>query len=344
MRRKRGRKPLPLFFGALRDKTIPGGNRTLYRIMIISASRRTDIPAFYSQWLCNRIRERYVLVPNPFNPHAVSRVSLSPDLVDCIVFWTKNPAPMLGSLDRLGDYRYYFQFTLNGYGSETECGLPSLERRLDTFRRLADRIGCGRVVWRYDPVWTDARYDVAFHAETFDRIATSLRGYTEKCMLGFLDSYHHIRRVIGDASVPGAEDMERLAVSFRTSAARCGIVPETCTSKVDLSRFGIRSGQCIDRELVERLTGYRLSAKRDGRQRSVCNCIESVDMGMYESCPNGCIYCYAVRGGRASALRGRLRHDASSPMLLGRPGPDDTVRERTVRSLRAGRGSLFRET
>lgn len=114
--------------------------------MIISASRRTDIPAFYAPWFFNRLREGYLLVPNPFNPKAVSRISLDPAVVDCIVFWTKNPAPMLPRLRELERYKYYFQFTLNPYGADVENRLPDLSRRIETFKRLSDAIGRDRVI------------------------------------------------------------------------------------------------------------------------------------------------------------------------------------------------------
>ena len=129
--------------------------------MIISASRRTDIPAFYSQWFFNRIKEGYVLVPNPFNPKMISKVSLHPAVVDCIVFWTKNPAPMIDKLDHLQDYKYYFQFTLNPYGEKLENNLPSVDKRIDIFKRLSDKIGKEKVIWRYDPILTNEEYDVS---------------------------------------------------------------------------------------------------------------------------------------------------------------------------------------
>ena len=116
--------------------------------MIISVSRRTDIPSFYSEWFLNRIREKFVLVPNPFNPKQVSRVSLTPDVVDCIVFWTKNPAPMLDKLDQLENFKYYLKLKINTYGKEIEANLPSLDKRIDTFKSLSDRIGKEKVIWR----------------------------------------------------------------------------------------------------------------------------------------------------------------------------------------------------
>ena len=150
--------------------------------MIISASRRTDIPAFYSQWFFNRIKEGYVLVPNPYHPKMISKISLSPAVVDCFVFWTKNPAPMLNQLEKLQDYNYYFQFTLNPYGEKLENHLPSINKRMDTFKKLADKIGRERVIWRYDPILTNEEYNVSFHQEAFARIADGLKDHTAKCL------------------------------------------------------------------------------------------------------------------------------------------------------------------
>lgn len=133
--------------------------------MIISASRRTDIPAFYAPWFFNRLQEGYLLVPNPFDPRTLSRISLGRDVVDCIVFWTKNPAPMLPRLGELSGYNYYFQYTLNPYGADLEKHLPPLEKRIETFKRLSDKVGRDRVVWRYDPILTNAACDVDFHCE-----------------------------------------------------------------------------------------------------------------------------------------------------------------------------------
>ena len=289
--------------------------------MIISASRRTDIPAFYSQWFFNRIKEGYVLVPNPFNPKMISKVSLHPAVVDCIVFWTKNPAPMIDKLDHLQDYKYYFQFTLNPYGEKLENNLPSIDKRIDIFKRLSDKIGKEKVIWRYDPILTNEEYDVSFHKEAFAQIAYGLKDHTEKCMLGFID---------------------QIAVSFRNTINEYPAIQlDTCTSKVDLRHLGIPAGLCIDKELIERITGYPLLAKKDKNQRNVCNCIESIDIGTYESCLNGCIYCYAIKGNYNSVEYNTKKHDRNSPLLIGHPAEDDVVKEREMKSLRNNQYSLF---
>ena len=311
--------------------------------MIISASRRTDIPAFYSDWFFNRIKERYVLVPNPYNSKMISRISLDPVVVDCIVFWSKNPAPMLEKLDKLKEYNYYFQFTLNPYGPDIENHLPAISKRIDTFKRLSDRIGKEKVIWRYDPVLTNETYTPGFHKEKFAEIAYELKEHTEKCMLGFIDHYQHIRTAVGQFNIQPLlkADIEEMAVSFKKTVDTCSIQLDTCTVKIDLTHLGIPGGLCIDNQLVERIAGYPISVRKDKNQRDICRCAESIDIGTYESCLNGCIYCYAIKGNYNTVKYNLNKHDKNSPMLVGEQQEDDIVKERLVKSLRNDQFSLF---
>lgn len=311
--------------------------------MIISASRRTDIPAFYSDWFLNRIKERYVLVPSPYNSKMISRISLDPAVVDCIVFWSKNPAPMLEKLDKLKDYNYYFQFTLNPYGPDIENHLPTISKRIDTFKRLSDRIGKEKVIWRYDPVLTNETYTPSFHKEKFAEIAYELKEHTEKCMLGFIDHYQHIRTAVSRFNIQPLlkADIEEMAMSFKKTVDTCSIQLDTCTVKVDLTHLGIPGGLCIDNQLVERIAGYPISVRKDKNQRDICRCAESIDIGTYESCLNGCIYCYAIKGNYNTVKYNLNKHDKNSPMLVGELQEDDIVKERLVKSLRNDQFSLF---
>ena len=311
--------------------------------MIISASRRTDIPAFYSDWFFNRIKERYVLVPNPYNSKMISRISLDPAIVDCIVFWSKNPAPMLEKLDKLKEYNYYFQFTLNPYGPEIENHLPIISKRIDTFKRLSDRIGKEKVIWRYDPVLTNETYTPGFHKEKFAEIAYELKEHTEKCMLGFIDHYQHIRTAVSRFNIQPLlkADIEEMAASFKKTVDTCSIQLDTCTVKVDLTHLGIPGGLCIDNQLVERIAGYPISARKDKNQRDICRCAESIDIGIYESCLNGCIYCYAIKGNYNTVKYNLNKHDKNSPMIVGELQEDNIVKERLVKSLRNDQFSLF---
>ncbi|MCC8019672.1 MAG: DUF1848 domain-containing protein [Rikenellaceae bacterium] len=264
--------------------------------MIISASRRTDIPAFHSEWLINRLRAGFVLV----NPHRSSgrfhRIPLFPDVVDCIVFRTKNPAPMLGRLDALRDYNYMFNITMNPYGRGMETGIPPLKERVGTFRRLADKTGPLGMVWRYDPVMLSPDYDLGFHCRAFTYLCRELQGMAYKCIVGFIIHHPFVAKKIDPYRIEhrSVEDVLRIGELFAGIAGRYGVLLETCAEEVDLDRFGIRHGACVERHHLEKLCGYRFGRVKEKYLRPHCNCMESVDIGHYSTCGNGCLYCYAT--------------------------------------------------
>lgn len=304
--------------------------------MILSASRRTDIPAFYAEWFYERMREGYFLVRNPMNAHQVSRVDVTKENTDCIVFWSKNPAPMLPRLGEIDGFRYYFQYTLNGYGYDAEPRVPPLEDRLRTFETLSGRLGSGRVIWRYDPIFFSAKYSPEFHLECFEYIAKRLAGKTEKCVFSFVDIYPS-KNVKNMRALQMTElSPERLAgfvSSLAQTAKRYGLTIATCAEAADYSEFGVEHNSCIDRALIEKLCGYPLKVKADG-QRKNCGCIKCEEMGSYDTCPHGCVYCYA--NFRRDTVAAKVRsYDPRSPILCDSLSPEDSVTVRPVRSLRA---------
>ena len=311
--------------------------------MIISASRRTDIPTYYSEWFFNRLREGDVLVRNPMNARQISRISLSPEAVDGIVFWTKNPVPMLSLLGELEPYPYYFQFTLTAYGRDVEPNLPGKNGVLiPAFQELSRMAGRERVVWRYDPIFLSDRYTVEYHCRYFRVLAAKLGEYTEKCTVSFLDFYRstarnmrslHIREM---TAAQQREMMER----FSEIAGEYGLYIDTCSEAISLEDLGISHASCVDRERLERIGGYRLKVGRDRNQRKECGCAASVDIGAYDTCGNGCLYCYATDSPPRAAERVRA-HRPDSPILFGTVGPEDVIREREAVSLREQQLSLF---
>jgi hypothetical protein len=297
--------------------------------VIVSASRRTDIPALYSDWFFRRLEEGLVLVPNPMNPMQVSRVPLTPDAVDAFVFWSKNPEPMMSRLERLEGYPFYFQFTLTPYGTDLETDLPDKDRLADTFQRLSEKLGPHRVVWRYDPVLLSERYTPDFHVAAFDRLASRLAGFTERCVISYVDRYPKNGRAMDAHGISGVGDKAvlRLADAFSAAGRRYGIALSTCSEQVDLSAFGIGHARCVDPELIERIGGRPAGATKDANQRAACGCCASVDIGVYHTCTHGCAYCYANTS-RERALRNREGHDPDAPMLVGRPAGDARITDR----------------
>lgn len=308
--------------------------------MILSASRRTDIPALYGPWLLERLRAGYVQVPNPYRARHGIRLRFGPETVDCIVFWTKNPLPVLPLLDRvegLGYTRYYFSFTITAFGPELEPGLPPLEERVAGFQALSRRLGADRVDWRFDPILLDKERTPQWYARRFSALCGSLAPYTRRCILSFIDPYAHLR---GAFPAPGRGQMEETAARLGEAAEKYGLPLFTCAEEGDFSSWGIQHGACIDRGKVEAVAGGPILCKPHRGQRGACGCMESVDIGMYGTCVNGCAYCYATKS-RESARQRFREHDPRSPLLAGWPQEGWVWQEKEAASQRGSQLAWF---
>lgn len=299
--------------------------------MILSVSRRTDIPAFYSEWFFNRLKEGFVCVRNPMNIHQVSRITLSPEVVDCIVFWSKNPQPMLPRLDELKRYMYYFQFTINAYDKGFEVGVPKKDGVINTFKELSNKIGPKRVIWRYDPILLTGNMDVDYHLHYFEEIAKRLKGYTNTCVISFVDLYKKTQSNLKNtqAREPSPREMLDIAARMFFIANKYGITIQTCAEEIALESVGIKHGKCIDNALIEDLLGVKLVVSKDPNQREECGCVQSIDIGEYNTCAHGCKYCYA-NFKESIVTRNRAAHNPQSPLLVGSIEADDKVTERKL--------------
>lgn len=296
--------------------------------MIVSASRRTDIPAFYSKWFMGRIREGYCLVLNPFNTKLATFVPMHPSDIDVVVFWSKNPQPLLEHLSELDErgYRYYFQFTLNDYPASLEPGVPSLEDRLSTFTRLVKHVGPLRVVWRYDPIILSDRTPHDFHIQRFTELAERLRGQTGRVMISIVDFYRKTERRLSRLEKEEDFKFERHPETLSGTAKLLGRMAEvarsngmeifSCAEERDFSSFGVRPGKCIDDDVMMRLWSLPLRYKKDPVQRDSCLCMVSKDIGCNDTCLHGCTYCYSTTS-YAAASRRHAAHDPKSPLLWG---------------------------
>ncbi len=296
--------------------------------MIISASRRTDIPAFYARWFIRRVRAGYCEVPNPFNANQISRISLQPQDVDVFVFWTRNPRPLfpyLDELDRRG-YRYYFNFTLIGYPRCLDGKSPSLKTAVSIFWELAGRVGPQRVVWRYDPIVLTSITPLEWHAGQYARIAEALRGYTHRSVISLMTPYAKLKRRFAALAAEGVQVVPfdgrhtprfaRLMQSLSQAAATNGITIQSCASEHDLTSYGIQPGKCVDDEYIKEVFGQEVIHKKDPSQRAACGCVVSKDIGMYDTCLFGCAYCYA-NSDFARSRRCYEAHDPASARLVG---------------------------
>jgi hypothetical protein len=278
------------------------------------------------------------------NFHQVSRISLAPDVVDGIVFWTKNPIPMLDRLDELENYMYYFQFTITPYSKDIEPNLPSKnDEILLAFKKLSSIIGADRVIWRYDPILISEKYSADYHIRAFEKIARELCDYTRKVTISFIDDdYRCVKNKIkglGLLDFP-YETQAEFGSQLAEIAHNYGLVIDTCAEKIDLQKYGIEHARCIDDRLLTKLLGYNLNVDKDKMQRLECGCVTSIDIGMYNTCRNGCRYCYANYSN--NTIDGNFaKHNPVSPLLSGEVGENDKINEREVKLCRKAQMQMF---
>jgi hypothetical protein len=309
--------------------------------MILSVSRRTDIPAFYSKWFFNRVKEGFVYVRNPMNIHQISKIELTPKLIDCIVFWSKNPKPMLPYLDLLKDFMYYFQFTINPYDIRLEQNVPTKSSIIDTFKELSDKIGPERVIWRYDPIILTDTITVDYHVKYFEELAKCLKGKTKTCVISFLDLYKKTESNLKGTTARELDqnEMVLLAGKLAAIASSYDMKIQSCAEAIELESVGITHGHCIDNLLIEDLLGVRLVVGKDKNQRPECGCVQSIDIGEYNTCPHMCKYCYA-NFNKEIVQEKSHRHNPNSPLLIGDVMPSDKVTTRKIFSF-ISKDSLF---
>lgn len=302
--------------------------------MIISASRRTDIPAFYNEWFFQRVKEGLVYVRNPFNTKQISEISLLPEDVDCFVFWTKDPANMISKLDLLSDFNYYFQFTLNAYRNDVELNTRSKKEIIATFKELSEKIGKDKVIWRYDPILLNDTYTKEYHYQWFEKFASELKDYTKRCVISFLDNYKKTDRNTKELKLQPLheENMREIAGELSKIAAKYGLELETCSEGIDLSNVNIKKGKCIDDNVIEEITGKSVNVKKDKTQREVCGCVKSVDIGEYNTCNHRCLYCYANFDYRV--VSEHISHyDVDSKLLCSSLKGDEKITKRKEKSI-----------
>ncbi len=294
--------------------------------MIISASTRTDIPAFYSNWLLKRIKEGYVLVRNPYNARQVTKYVLDPDTVDAMLLWTKNPIPLLSRIDELKPFHPYFFVTITPYGREIEPYVPDKKKILESTIQLAKTLGKDSVCLRYDPILLTERYTIETHAKAFRYIAEAISGVIGEVVISFLDVYEKTKRNFKEGRALTCQEQRQIAKVFSEIAKEYGITIKTCAEEIDLTAFGIKNSGCVSKETMERHLGGSIKEKKHPPERENCMCMETKDIGAYHSCLHGCRYCYA-NANHEVALTNYKKHNENSPFLIGELTKDDVIKE-----------------
>lgn len=293
--------------------------------MILFASGRTDIPAFYSNWFINRVKAGFVDVRNPFNQKLVSRINFSD--VDLIMFCSKNPSPMIDKLDIL-KVPVLFHVTITPYGKEIEPNIPDKRLIIEGVKKLSLVLGIDNVVLRYDPIFLSDKYNVDYHIRAFDKLCKNLNGYVNKIIVSFMDEYKNVRsnKNILKYRTFTREDYKKIGEAFSKSAMDNGMSVQTCFEDEDLTEYGFVKGECLSHELAYILTGKKFKSS-NVRKEKKCQCVQMVDIGDYNSCMHMCKYCYANYDEKAVSSNFE-RHDDNSSLLIGSVQSDDVIKVR----------------
>ena len=294
--------------------------------MILQTGMRTDIPAFYSRWFLNRIKEGYVLVRNPYNPSAVTKYRINPEVVDLIAFCTKNPAPMLPHMDILKPYGQYWFVTITPYGKEIEPNVPDKAKVIEDFKTLSKSVGVDSVGWRYDPIFITEKYSLDFHLNTFEKMANGLSGYTHTCVISFIDLYKKVINNFPQAREVNKAERIKIGKTFAEIGKRYGITIKACAEGDELKPYGVDCDGCLTQITYETALHTRLNMPKRKGQRGACACFLGNDIGAYDTCKHLCKYCYANTNPKA-VLQNSKRHNPNSPFLIGSHQPGDNIHE-----------------
>ena len=276
--------------------------------MIISVSRRCDIPRFQFDWFIERLYAGFAEAVNPYNPNQIRRVSLLSEDAEVLVFWTRDPRHILAQAERLGEWRFYVMITLTGYPFLLEPSAPEEGEITGAIRELAGIIGPKRLIWRYDPLVFSDCTDEDFHQRNFKRLTGALKASVGRVIISLYDEYAGARRRIARMEKEGRicvfpwtdgdgrllPRTRALLAALAEIAGAAGLPVYSCAEGEELGALGIQRGACIDSSLIEELWGLTVGGK-DRNQRPQCGCATSVDIGRYGDCPAGCVYCYASR-------------------------------------------------
>ena len=294
--------------------------------MILQTGLRTDIPAFYSKWFLNRIKEGYVLVRNPYNPSAVTKYRINTQVVDLIAFCTKNPAPMLHCMDALKPYGQYWFVTITPYGKEIEPNVPDKAKVMADFKTLSNAVGVDSVGWRYDPIFITEKYSLDFHLRAFEKMAKELAGYTHTCVISFIDLYKKVSRNFPQAREVSKTERIKIGSAFAEISKEYAVTIKACAEGDELGAYGVDCDGCLTQHTYETALHARLNMPKKKGQRGACACFLGSDIGVYDTCKHLCKYCYANMDPKAVLYNSKL-HDPDSPFLIGSHQPGDRIHE-----------------
>ncbi len=300
--------------------------------MIINTGGRTDTVQYYSEWLLNRFKEGFVYSRNPLFPSKITRYELTPDKVDCVVFCSKNYEPILERLHEITDkFNTYFHYTITAYDKDIEPRVPSIDKSIETLLKLENIVGKNRIAWRYDPVLLTEKYTIDYHFKTFESMASQLSGHIDRCIFSFVEMYKKLSINMPELKPITEDEKILLAKGLGEIAKKYNIYLQTCATNGDYTNFGIHPSGCMTADILEKSNNIKLKKLKHKGNRKHCNCIETRDIGAYDTCPNGCKYCYANATPKKAIENFKL-HNANSAILFGEIKETDIIQQGNQKS------------
>ena len=300
--------------------------------MIINTGSRTDTVQYYSDWLLKSFKEGFVYSRNPLFPNIVTRYELNPNILDCVVFCSKNYEPILDRLTEITDkFNTYFHYTITAYGRDIEPNVPTIDESIETLIKLSKIVGKQRIAWRYDPILLTKKYTKQVHYNTFDYMSKRLSPHIDRCIFSFVDMYKKLETNMPEIIILNNNDKIEIAKNIGSIAKKHNMIIQTCATIEDFKQFGILQSGCMTSEILGNANNITFKKVRHSGNRQGCKCIENRNIGDYDTCPNGCKYCYANKNPQI-AQENYKKHNPNDLMILGNLKPTDEIQQSNQKS------------
>lgn len=295
--------------------------------MIVNVGGRTDIVNYYSEWLMNRINEGFAYSRNPLFENNVSKISLKPEDVDCLMFCSKNYRPMLKYMKEIKEkYKIICHYTITAYDKTIEPNVPSIDKSIKTLIELSKIVGKEKILWRYDPILLTKKYTIEKHLQTFDYMAKQITPYVQRCIFSFVEMYKKLAYNMPEIIPFTESDKIKILKGIGEISKKYNLYTQTCGTDENNEKYGIHVSGCTTPEILEMANGIKYKNLKSKPMRKGCHCLTSRDIGAYDTCLNGCKYCYANKRPDLAKENVKL-HDKNSPLLLGNLRKTDKITE-----------------
>lgn len=300
--------------------------------MILNTGSRTDTVQYYTQWLLNRFNEGFVYSRNPLFPDKITRYELNPDIVDCVVFCSKNYEPILPRIKTVTDkFNTYFHYTITAYGKDIEPNVPSIDKSIETLIKLSKITGRQKIAWRYDPVLLTEKYTKDIHYNTFNYMAQKISPYIDRCIFSFVEMYKKLKTNMPEIILLNENDKEEIAENIGKIAKKYNMIIQTCAANDNYEKYGIQNSGCMTADILGRANDVTFKKLKHSGNRAGCGCMESRNIGDYDTCPNGCKYCYANQNPKI-ALENFKKHNPDFDLITGNIKETDEITKSTQKS------------